>query len=324
MKKFKQIVLLVVLVLSAFITSVPVKAQDKITVYMPSPASLAEDLVAAFTEETGIEVDLFQGTTGEITARLEAEASNPIADVVVLASWTDGLTLKNQDLLANYELSVKDQVHPDWIDEDQTLFGYSASAVGVVHNTDILPELSADWPDFLGEEFTDELAIPDPEKSGSAKDFVSAFVEANGWEIFEGMSENGLIVPGANSAALESVMVGEVGVLIGGVDYNAYKSMEDGEPINIYYPAGGTVVNPRPAMIMNTAPNPEGAQQFMEFLFSDAAQQRIVEAYLLPGRSDIEVTNRASLDEIPQIETNWESMMTHADEDAAKINELAN
>lgn len=40
----------------------------KVTVYMPSPAGLADKLAAAFTEKTGVEVEQFQGTTGEILA----------------------------------------------------------------------------------------------------------------------------------------------------------------------------------------------------------------------------------------------------------------
>ena len=36
----------------------------KVTVYMPSPAGLADKLAAAFTEKTGVEVEQFQGTTG--------------------------------------------------------------------------------------------------------------------------------------------------------------------------------------------------------------------------------------------------------------------
>ena len=58
----------------------------KVTVYMPSPAGLADKLAALFTEKTGVEVEQFQGTTGEILARLEAEQANPVADVVILAS----------------------------------------------------------------------------------------------------------------------------------------------------------------------------------------------------------------------------------------------
>ena len=62
------------------------KLSGKVTVYMPSPAGLADKLAEAFTAKTGVEVEQFQGTTGEILARLEAEKANPVADVVILAS----------------------------------------------------------------------------------------------------------------------------------------------------------------------------------------------------------------------------------------------
>lgn len=90
----------------------------KVTVYMPSPAGLADKLAAAFTEKTGVEVEQFQGTTGEILARLEAEQANPVADVVILASWSDGLSMKADGQLESYTPANADKVNDGWIDED--------------------------------------------------------------------------------------------------------------------------------------------------------------------------------------------------------------
>lgn len=294
----------------------------KVTVYMPSPAGLADKIAAGFQEKTGVEVEVFQGTTGEILARLEAEAANPVADVVILASWSDGLSMKADDQIMSYTPANADKIVDGWIDEDSTLFGYSASAVGVIYNTTLIPELDADWAELANEEYKDMLAIPDPEKSGACKDFVAGFVNAYGWDAFEGMAANGMIVPGANKAALEAVTTGEVGILVAGVDYNAYSSMAKGEPLNIYYPAGGTVVNPRPAMIMKTAPNVDNAKAFIDYLFSDEAQELVAAAYLLPGRTDISCDGRTNLSDIPQIECDWDKMMEIASDSAAKINEL--
>ena len=296
----------------------------KVTVYMPSPAGLADKLAAAFTEKTGIQVEQFQGTTGEILARLETEEANPVADVVILASWSDGLSMKESGQIMSYMPADADKVNEGWIDEDNMLFGYSASAVGVIYNTTIYPELSADWADLAGADYTDDIAIPDPEKSGACKDFLAGMVTGldNGEEIMQSWADNGLTVPGANSAALESVTTGEKGILIAGVDYNAYSSMADGEPLAIYYPASGTVVNPRPAMIMNTAPNVDNAKAFIDFLFSDEAQQMVAEAYLLPGRSDIQCEERTNLADIPQLPTDWTAMMDVADDTAAHLNEI--
>jgi len=123
----------------------------KVTVYMPSPAGLADKIAAGFKASTGVEVEVFQGTTGEILARLEAEEANPIADVVILASWSDGLGMKASDKLMSYTPANADKIVEGWIDADSTLFGYSASAVGVIYNTTIIPELSADWGELAGE-----------------------------------------------------------------------------------------------------------------------------------------------------------------------------
>ena len=197
------------------------KTGEKVTVYMPSPAGLADKLAEGFTAATGIEVEQFQGTTGEILARLEAEEANPIADVVILASWSDGLSMKDSGKLASYTPANADKAVDGWIDADSMLFGYSASAVGVIYNTTLISELNADWNELAGSEYAGMLSIPDGEKSGSAKDFIAGFVAAYGWDTFEAMAANGMTCPGANKAALESVTTGEVAVLVAGVDYNA-------------------------------------------------------------------------------------------------------
>lgn len=298
------------------------KLSGKVTVYMPSPAGLADKLAAGFKEKTGVEVEVFQGTTGEILARLEAEQANPVADVVILASWSDGLSMKNDGKLMSYTPANADKIVKGWIDEESMLFGYSASAVGVIYNTTVFPELSADWTDFSDEKYKGQLAIPDPEKSGACKDFVAGFVNQYGWDAFQAMADNGMKVPGANKAALEAVTTGEVGILVAGVDYNAYSSISKGEPLAIYYPEGGTVINPRPAMIPNTAPNVENAKAFIDYLFSDEAQKLVADAYLLPGRSDINCEGRTNISDIPQIKCDWAKMMEIASDSAAKINEI--
>lgn len=220
----------------------------KVTVYMPSPAGLADKLAEGFTAKTGIEVEQFQGTTGEILARLEAEAANPVADVVILASWSDGLSMKADDKLESYTPENADLIVDGWLDDDSVLFGYSASAVGVIYNTTVFSTLDADWKDLGNAEYKDQL--------------------------------------------------------------------------DIYYPAGGTIVNPRPAMILKTAPNMDNAKAFVDYLFSDEAQQLVANAYLLPGRTDIKCDKRSNLEDIPQITPDWDKMMAEASDDAAKINQI--
>ena len=296
-----------------------------VTVYMPSPKGLNEKYIAAFEEETGVKVDLFEGTTGEILARLEAEKDNPVADVVVLASWSDGLAMKKEGNLESYDAKDADKLYEGFIDSDKELFGTSASAVGVIYNTTIVENLDADWADFADEKYNGDIAFPDPEKSGSAKDFLAGYFSQNkdDWKTWEDIAANGLTIPGANKAALEAVTTGEKAILLAGVDYNAYKSIADGEPLAIYYPKSGTVINPRPAMILKSAKNMDNAKAFIDFLISDKAQELVADAYLLPGRSDITTDKRTNVADIPQFENlDLDYMLENADEISAKMNSL--
>ena len=135
----------------------------KLVVYMPSPSGLNGKYVEDFENKTGVEVELFEGTTGEILARLEAEKENPVADVVVLASWTDGLTLKEQGTLMSYpEATNADKIYEGWVDQESMLFGTSASAVGVIYNTLLVEQLQADWNELALPEYKDILVMADP------------------------------------------------------------------------------------------------------------------------------------------------------------------
>lgn len=297
----------------------------KVVVYMPSPSGLNKKYVENFESETGIKVELFEGTTGEILARLETEKENPVADVIVLASWSDGLAVKNKGILESYKEAVNaDKLYPGWVDKDSMLFGTSASSVGVIYNTTLINKLEADWKDLASEKYKNMLAIADPQKSGSCKDFLAAYMYDTNedWTAFKGMAENGMIIPGANKAAIEAVTTGERAILVAGVDYNAYSSMKKGEPIDIYYPKSGTIINPRPAMILKTSANMENAKLFINYLMSDGAQKLVADAFLLPGRQDISCSNRKNVSEIPQLKVDWEWMMSRASEFAAKLDEL--
>lgn len=137
----------------------------KVTVYMPSPAGLSQKLAKGFEKKTGIKVEVFQGTTGEILARLEAEKNNQAADVVILASWSDGLSLKGKNVLVPYQPKGADKMVKDFVDKDSELWGYSASAVGVIYNKNVYPELHADWSELADPAYKDNLAIPDRSNS---------------------------------------------------------------------------------------------------------------------------------------------------------------
>ncbi len=286
----------------------------KVVIYSAGPGGLAENIVEGFKAETGLEVEQFQATTGKILARLEAEKNNPVADVVVLASWPSGMALKNEGATQSYTGAAQaDKLYETWVDEERHLFGYSASALGITYNTKLVDEPPTDWSDFADPQWKDAVNIPDPSLSGSALDFISGYLNQHGdkgWDMFEELKNNGVALAGANKEALNPVITGAKSAVMAGVDYMAYSAIAKGEPVGIVSPASGTVINPRPAMILKEAPNVENAQLFIDYLLSDEAQGMVAAANLLPGRSDIRAhEDRTQVADIKLLEYDWDWMM---------------
>ena len=193
--------------------------------------------------------------------------------------------------------------------------------MGVIWNKTLIPNLNADWKELADPKFKGQIAIPDPENPAHAKTSSRAIYMPQGrLGHLEGMAKNGLAVAGANKAALESVLTGAKAILVAGVDYNAYSQIKKGEPIGIYYPASGTVVNPRPAMILKTTKNEAAARAFIDYLLSDDAQKLVAQAFLLPGRTDVKASGRLGLDDIRTFSNlDWNTMMQQSDDAAAKL-----
>ncbi len=286
------------------------KTQEEkvLTVYSAGPDGLAANIQEAFEEKTGIKVEMFQGTTGKILSRLEAEKNNPAADVVVLASVASMDGLKTTDQLQSYQDAAnKDNINSDWSDREGYFYGYSASALGIAYNTKNTTQIPEDWSDLAKAEWQNKINIPDPSLSGSAVDFLFGYTEADNtaWSTIDTWKKNGLQVNGANKEALDAVITGEKNATIAGVDYMAYKAKADGEPVEIIYPKSGTVVSPRAVGILKEAKHVEAAKAYVDFLLSDEGQKLVADAYLLPGNKEIAVKNRAALDEIPQLHVDW-------------------
>ena len=88
---------------------------------------------------------------------------------------------------------------------------------------------------------------------------------------------------------------------LGGVDYSAYSKKDKGEALEISLPLSGTTVSPRPVMIMKTSDNKEAAQAFVDFMFSEEAQQISASKYMIPANPEVEPKESPKLDEITQL-----------------------
>src|SRR5690348_11130526 len=89
-------------------------AAQSVTLYTAGPESLAKDIAKAFGDKTGVKVDIYQATSGDVLARLEAEKAKPRADVAVLASWGEGLAVRERGLVDAYASPEAKKIRPQW------------------------------------------------------------------------------------------------------------------------------------------------------------------------------------------------------------------
>ncbi len=272
----------------AMLVSPAVHAAETLVVYSAGPKALSSALAKAFTRKTGIEVSQFQSSSGKIMARYQAEKSNPHADVMVSASWGHAISLaKAGDLLA-YSPKNTATVPANLKTPYYTAEG--AAALAIAYNTKSGLPVPHQWSDLTKPAYADQITMPDPAKSGSALTLVEGLVSqdaSKAWNLFAALKRNDMIVPGANKAALRPVLQGAKGVVFGAVDYIVLGAKAKGEAIDVVYPSQGTVLAPRPVMILKSTKHQDAAKKFVDFVLSKEGQRLVADRFILPARIDI-------------------------------------
>jgi len=270
------------------VLATPTFAAEPLVVYSAGPASLSSALAKALEAKTGTPVEMFESTAGKIMARYQAEKANPHADVMISASWGHALTLDEAGELLPYTSPNAAQV-PAAL-KSASYVAQGAAALSIAYNPKSGLPAPQHWADLTQPVYKGQVTMPDPAKSGSALTLVQGLVAqdaANAWTLFSQLAANDLLVPGANNAALNPVLQGAKGVVFGAVDYIIIGAKAKGESIEVVYPSEGTVLAPRPVMILKSSQHAEVAKQFVDFLLSDEGQQLVAEEYILPARTDV-------------------------------------
>jgi iron(III) transport system substrate-binding protein len=268
-----------------------------LTVYSAGPGKLIETLASDFKTATGINVDVFQADTGKVMARLQAEASNPHADIVISASWDSAQDLDRRGWLLAYQSPNAKLVAAKY--KAPTYVAQGLSALAIVWNTKSGTPRPTEWKDLTLPPFKDKVTMPDPAQSGAALDLLSGLQSRQNdraWELFSALKANGMTISGPNAQAMNPVLQGAKAAVFGAVDYVALEAQAKGESIEVIFPKSGTVIAPRPMMILKSSKTPDDARKFIDFVLSPQGQARVAEAYLVPARQDIPIKRPALKD----------------------------
>lgn len=121
-----------------------------------------------------------------------------------------------------------------------------------------------------------------------------------------------------NAAALNPVLQGAKAVVFGAVDYISYGRANSGESIEVIVPHSGTVIAPRPMMILQSTRNPDAAKAFFDYVLSDEGQKLVANTWMMPARADVEGL-RPGISDINVIEVDEEAVAVRRDEIISRL-----
>jgi iron(III) transport system substrate-binding protein len=274
-------------VLAMMLSATMISSAQALTVYTAGPGSLAKSLASGYEKKTGVKVNIFQATTGKVMARLEAEQANPQADVLISASWDTAEDLHHRGWLLPYQSANADKVPANLKSADYVAQGISA--LGIVWNSKSGTPEPKEWRDLTEAAFKDKVTTPDPALSGASLDLLIGLQNGMGdkaWALFD-VKKNGMVVSGPNAQAVTPVMQGAKAAVFGAVDYVSYGNIHQGESLKVIFPASGTVIAPRPMMILKTSQHADDAKAFVDYVLSPEGQALVADAWLMPARSDV-------------------------------------
>ena len=258
----------------------PGQDPGKLVIYSGRSESLVDPIIQQFKGATGIDVRVKYASTGQLAATLLEEGNNSPADVFYaqdpggLAAVSGMMSTLPADII---------ELTPEWARSSAGHWvGITGRARVVVYGTDNLSE--ADLPDdlwgFTQPEWKGRVGWAPT--NGSFQAMVTAL--RVGWgeerteEWLRAMLANDVKDYPKNTPQVAAAASGEIDV--GLVNhYYLYRFLaEEGEEFparNAHLRAGGpgSIVLVSGAGILNTADNPENAEQFIRFLLSQVGQQ---------------------------------------------------
>jgi iron(III) transport system substrate-binding protein len=267
------------LAVSAFIVA-PAFA-DEITAY----SSLEDEEIAAYLEVAQREmpdltVNVLRLSTGDLGARLIAEAANPQADVIWGFAVTNLLNPQIYDQLEAYEAAGVDQLDEQYRDADGRWFapiGYmGAFCVNTMRLEQIGAEMPRTWADLTDPVFEGEVVMPDPGSSGTGYLQIAAILqgmgEEDGWQLIQDLDPNMAQYTTSGSRPCRMAQAGEYTVGAS-LSYVAMQGIAQGFPIEMVIPEDFAGYELEGNALIRGSANAEAAQRFLDWTLSESAAE---------------------------------------------------
>ena len=292
----------------------PAELEGDLVLYSSMTEGDLDALITCFNEVyPDINVEVVNGSAGELTTRLAGEAANPVGDLV----W-GGMADSDGDRYAD--------IFESWVSvhDAENLPGYTSpnglysmdhlSTVVFCVNEELESELGLEitsYEDLLDPALKGQILIADPNSSSSAWNNLCNIMAVFGndsdeaWAYIEQLMPN-LVIVGSSSACFKSVQQGEYVV---GLTYEdgAVTLVKDGaDNIRLQYPTEGTSASAFGCALVKNGPNPENAKAMIDFICSAEGQTALAayqEGTLRYTNANYEVPENAWL--LPSSDITW-------------------
>jgi len=283
----KNITMSLGIMAAAVCHSAPVMAADEITVYSYRTPGLIAPVVEAFEEKSGIKVNILNAKG--LVERIAQEGKNSPADVLLTVDIGRLDAAVKADITAPYTSTIIEENVPDQFRHaDGKWIGLTLRGRIVFASNERAEEDELTYADLASDELKGRVCSRDGQHAYSIGLFASQLAHngeeaASSW--LKGLKANLAYAPKGNDRAQAKA------VFEGRCDYalmNTYyvglmKTNEDkleqkewaaaGKVIFPDQDGNGTHVNVAGVSLVKTAPNPELAKQFIDFLASPMGQE---------------------------------------------------
>ena len=179
-------------------------------------------------------------------------------------------------------------------DPDGAYLGFALSGYGLLWNQRYLDRHGLPtprrWEDLRRPVYARHLGITAPSRSGTMHLMVETVLQMQGWErgwaTWLEIAGNLATVTARSYGVVDGVVKGRFGVGLS-IDFLGQSAGSDEEDLRFAYPADSLFL-PASVAVLRGAPNPDGAEAFIDFLLSPAGQALLVRPDIqrLPVRPD--------------------------------------
>lgn len=303
------------------------RKEGKVVWYSSLALSLAQKICDTFTKKgLGITCELNRDGSERIFQKLmqEASANLWIADVVHTSDITHFLDFKAKGMLVRQAPAGAERFRPDFRDRDgfYTVLRGTPYVIGI--NTQKVAKADAPrrWKDLLDARWKGKLVQAHPGYSGVVVTGMTGLLGAFGWDYFAGLAKNNpLIVQSAEDPPMK-LAGGEAWAGATG-EYNLYRTLKKGNPVEIIYPEEGVPFVASANAILAKAPHPNAARVFTDWLFGREAQQLMVDDGLYVPNEEVSYPrDKRPLREIKILPAEPEEIMKRGEEIKTRFREL--